>query len=67
VYLTKRQKRQNDSYRYWQNATTGKAPFVKVKTVPPYSAVDEQKVTINFKSFLLFKIDLFGSTCKGQI
>jgi len=47
VYSAKRQKRQNDSYRYWQNATTGKAPFVKVKTAPPYSAVDEQKIYLD--------------------
>ena len=46
-YKSKREKRQDKSYRYLHDSLAGVAPFVQVKTTPPYTEDDAHTVYLN--------------------
>jgi fatty acid synthase subunit alpha len=46
-YCAKREKRQEQAYRHLHDALAGVAPFVQVKTAPPYSDEDSAAVYLN--------------------
>ncbi|KAJ1952666.1 fatty acid synthase alpha subunit Lsd1, partial [Linderina pennispora] len=39
--------REQSAYRHWHNALTGSSTFVQIKTEPPYTAENEQKVYLD--------------------
>lgn len=47
AYEIKRMARQNSSFRYLQNALTGKGKYVQVKNEPPYTPSEETVVYLN--------------------
>ncbi|KAI8318916.1 thiolase-like protein, partial [Martensiomyces pterosporus] len=46
-YNKKLLQREAKSYRYWQNTLVGNSPFVQIKSAPPYTVDQEQKVYLN--------------------
>ncbi|KAJ2079283.1 fatty acid synthase alpha subunit Lsd1 [Coemansia sp. RSA 988] len=46
-YRLRNTQREAHSYRYWHNVLTGAHPFVQVKTAPPYTAEEEERMYLN--------------------